>query len=223
MNMAIVDSRYSFTAQNLCASAIFARRCEEIETDCGSAFPPEESFTAHRGLVVAAIMQSTAAVEAESSEITMHGPGHHLGSDRTDHAALKFLRPLTDVIDKQDSLNRFQLILHLLGKPSFDEGVNPFQAMATLVRARNELVHYKSKLGQEMEREKLFERLKQLKLAPPPFTQGKGHMNFFPHLFLSAATARWAVRTASAFLNEFYGRLGVPSILLAHAERLKDM
>src|SRR6476659_8748353 len=89
------DTRYSFTAQYLCASAIFARRGEEIEN--ANHVPPhqldEVVRTEHRGLVTAAIMQSAAAVEAESAEITVHGPWHHLGNTGADQKVLGFLKP----------------------------------------------------------------------------------------------------------------------------------
>ncbi len=105
----------------------------------------------------------------------------------------------------------YKTILHLLGKPPFDEGAQPWQGMTTLVRVRNELVHYKSKWGKEMDRVKLFKTLEQLRLATPPFV----HPNtvFFPHKFIGAASAAWAVRTAVAFVNGFYDRMGIESRL----------
>jgi hypothetical protein len=204
------DVRYSFTAQFLCASAIFARRCAEIER----AHPdnPEEAIrTEHRGLVTAAIMQSAAAVESESAELTMHGPGNHLGGDRMDRKAAEFLAPLAEFIDEQDALSRFKVILHILGRPPMPEGEQPWQGMATLVKVRNELVHYKSKWGKEMDGQKLYKTLQHLRLAKPPFI-GDGS-NFFPHQFLSAACAAWSVKTAVAFLNGFYDRMGIESRL----------
>ena len=97
------DSRYSFTAQFLCASVIFVRRCAEIEKRYPDD-PNDESRTEHRGLVTAAIMQSAAAVDAESAEVTMHGPGSHLRSDRMDMKARALLKPIAEFIDRQDVL-----------------------------------------------------------------------------------------------------------------------
>src|SRR3954454_1148911 len=105
------DVRYSFTVQFLCASAIFARRCQAIE-GAHPDNPDEPTRTEHRGLVTAAIMQCAAAVEAESAEVTMHGPGIYLGSDRMDTKARDFLSPLAELIDKQEALKRYKLILH---------------------------------------------------------------------------------------------------------------
>ncbi len=119
-----LDVRYTFTAQFLCSSAIFARRCTAIERD----YPDnadEATRTEHRGLVTAAIMQCAAAVEAESAELTMHGPGSHLGLGRMDTKARDFLVPLAEFIDDQDTLNRYKLILHLLNKSHWSQVSNP--------------------------------------------------------------------------------------------------
>ena len=159
-------------------------------------------------------MQCVAAVEAESAELTMHGPGSHLGSDRMDTKASEFLAPLAEFIDDQEALTRYKLILHVLNKPALVEGEQPWQDMAILVKLRNELIHYKSKWGKEMDRQKLFVTLQQLRLTKPPFVPSS--TNFFPHQFLSASCAAWSVRTAVAFLNAFYDHMGIESRLKAY-------
>jgi hypothetical protein len=87
------DTRYLMTAQFLCSSAIFARRCKQIERD-NPDNPDDATRTEHLGLVTATIMQCAAAVEAESAEITLHGPGGHLGSNGIDREAHEFLAPI---------------------------------------------------------------------------------------------------------------------------------
>ena len=208
---ATVDTRYGFTGQFLRSSAIFVRRCSEIERLHGENADELTQFE-YRGLMTAAIMQSTAAVEAESAELTIHGPGHHLGSDGMDKKARDFLAPLADFIDEQETMERYRLILHLLGKPPLDPGKQPSQHMALLIKARNEITHYKSKWGAEMERQTLFHALGLLRLPKPPFVAASG-INFFPHQFMSAACAGWAVRTAVKFLNAVYERLEITSPL----------
>jgi hypothetical protein len=215
-----VDVRYSFTAQFLCASACFARRCAEIE-DAHPENADEPTRIEHRGLVTAAIMQCAAAVEAESAELTIHGPGNNLGSDRIDRKAYELLNPLADFIDDQDALTRYKIILHILGKPEMPEGEQPWQGMTVLVRLRNELIHYKSKWGKEMEGQKLFKTLQHLKLAKPPFVPANS--NFFPHQFLGAACAAWSVKTAVAFLNGFYDRMGIESRLKPYMEQFHGL
>jgi hypothetical protein len=77
------DVRYTFTSQFLCASAIFARRCAEIER-AHPENPDELARTEHRGLATALIIQCAAAVEAEGSiPVTLAGPcGLELATNR---------------------------------------------------------------------------------------------------------------------------------------------
>jgi hypothetical protein len=206
MVTSMAASRYSFTAQYLCASAIFARRCAETER-ANSENPDEPTRTEHRGLVTATIMQCVAAVEAESAEVVMHGPGSRLGSDRTDARARDLLAPYAKFIEeKLPALLRYKLILLMLQKPPLREGEQTWQGMDTLMRLRNELVHYKSEWSHEMDRKAFFKTLEHLRLEPPPFVPAKA--NFFPEKLLGAACAAWSVRTAVAFLNGFYHRMG---------------
>lgn len=211
-----IETRYSFVGQHLEASAIFVRRLQEME-----ALPlPIDEVTRceHRGLVCAVILQCATALEAEAHEVCTHGPASHLGSNGTDHHSKAFLLPLADVIGRQSTLDRFELILHVLRKPAFDRGKEPFQSAALVVRLRNELTHYKSRWGDDMASDRLFAALKSLRHQPPPFTAPS--MNFFPHLCLSAACAAWALHSIVDFLDRFYQFLGVPSRFETYRARL---
>jgi hypothetical protein len=118
---AVPDIRYSFTAQFLRGAAIFAKQAHEME-NAASQRADEEFIYEHRACVVASITQSVAALEAEISEVMDHGPGHHLGSNSIDVNGRDFLHPLSDMIDRERTLDRYELVLHLLKKPSLDKG-----------------------------------------------------------------------------------------------------
>jgi hypothetical protein len=136
----------------------------------------------------------------------------------TDDIARDFLHPLAEMIDRhQKTIRRYELVLHLLGKPPLDKD-QIYESADLLVKLRNELVHYKSKGGQEMEGQKLFNRLKDLRFEKPSFVES--NTNFFPHQLLGASCASWAVITATEFINAFYALLGFPSPLEPHKERL---
>jgi hypothetical protein len=209
--------RYNFTVQFVHGSAIFAAHAHKIENQNTSDIS-EELRVEHRSYVVSAVIQCAAALETEISSIARHGPGHHLGSNGIDIAGQEFLQPLIDVIDDQPTLHRYELILHLLRRPPIDRGNYPYQQANLLIRLRNELVHYKSKWGPEMEREKLFASLQQMKLDKPPFVSSE--TNFFPHQCLSASLASWSVMTTISFINEFSEKLGISSPLKSHEQYL---
>ena len=215
---ALADTRYSFGPQFLVGAAIFVRRSSEIERNCG-ADVSELLKAEHRACVVSAIMQSVAALETEIYEICYYGPGSHLGSNGTDIAARDYLRPRAEMIDRHgDVLSRYCFVLRLLNKRALPSGEKLSQHTALLVRLRNELVHYKSKWGQDMAAKKLWKGLRALKHPMPPFASE--HSNFFPHQCLSAGCAAWAVTTAVAFMDAFYFRLGTASRLDAYRPRL---
>jgi hypothetical protein len=211
------DTRYSFAPQFLVASAIFARKATEIERVDG-ATATEDAMAEHRGCVVGALLQCVAALETEIHDLMVYGPGAHLGSGATDHDAREFLYPCAEMIDCEDVISRYEIVSHLLKRPKLSRGTQPTQDTALLIRLRNEIVHYKSGWGREMERSTLLTALQNLKHAKPPFVDDRS--NFFPQKCLSATCAAWAVRTAVAFVDAFYAGLGVASHLDAYRSRL---
>jgi hypothetical protein len=213
-----MEVRYSFTAQFIRGGAIFANHAHNIEGNSLTK-SDEASEAEHRSYVVSTVIQCAAALESEVAEILLHGPGHHLGSNGLDVSARDFLQPLAELIDQEPTLHRYELILHLLRRPALNRGGSPFQSADLLIKLRNELVHYKSKWQEEMERQKLFARLKQLRFQKPPFITED--TSFFPHKCLSASLASWSVNTAVAFITEFYVRLGIENPIKDYAERIE--
>jgi hypothetical protein len=113
-------------------------------------------------------------------------------------------------------------ILAISFKKDAAANLQPWQDMTTLVRLRNELVHYKSKWGEQMSQEKFISKtLPGLRLTLPPFVDSGS--NYFPHLLLGAACAAWSVRTAVAFLDTFYERMGIESRLKPYAAQFKGL
>ena len=217
MTQAISDTRTTFTGQFLEASAIFVRRARLIEGTTNREVD-DETQCEHRGLICAVIMQCAAALETEAHEVCVHGPGAHLGSNGVDRQAQQFLFPVADIVDDQNTMSRFELILHLLNKTPIERDAEPFQSAALVVRLRNELVHYKSRRRTEMERNKLYTALRSRRHKPPPFVDPG--MNFFPHRCLSADCGEWALTSVVAFLEAFYASLGVPSRFANYHSRL---
>jgi hypothetical protein len=120
--VATVDTRFSFAAQFLCASAFFAREASKLEATITSI--DDRRVQEHRAFVVGAVMQSVAALEAEIAEVVMYGPGCHLGSNHTDNAAKEFLEPLADLLTASSGvIEKFDLVLHLLGKKRLDHSI----------------------------------------------------------------------------------------------------
>ncbi len=214
-----MDIRSGLTTQFLMAAVSHARSSVEMESR-GVETITEEDKVSYRGFVISALLQSVAALECEIWDVVYYGPGHHLGSPHIEGNAKKLLKPLAELIDGQPVLERFRIVLHLLNKTGLDPGSQPWQDTSLVIRLRNELVHYKSRWGEELDELKFIKALKQKKHAKPFFMVGK-NTNFFPYECLSAACATWAVRSCIAFLNVFSSNLGFPDRLAPYQERLK--
>jgi len=122
------------------------------------------------------------------------------------------------MIDGQPTLSRYDIVLQLLRKPAFDKGAPPYQDASLVVKLRNELIHYKSRWGEELDQDKTISGLKLLNFNKPSFIHPSN--NFFPLQCLSASLASWAVATGVSFIDEFYRKLSIPSSLNAHAPYL---
>lgn len=89
-----------------------------------------------------------------------------------DVSARDYLSPLADMVDRESVLERYATVLHLLNKQAIDRGGGPWQEAALVIRLRNELVHYKSRWGHELDRSKLFQSLQGENHRRPPYLEG---------------------------------------------------
>src|SRR5262249_45825314 len=119
---------------------------------------------------------------------------------------------------RENALERYQLVLHLLRKDPVPRGRKIWENAVAVVRLRNELVHYKSRWGSELDQSKFFRALKNKGHKRPSFITGSA--NFFPHECLSSSCAAWAVGSCVSFLDAFYSNLGSPGRLDAYRPRL---
>ena len=212
----MADLRYSFTASYLWGSAIFATHAHNIERDNPDTVS-DDVRAEHRSYVSSTVFQCAAALEAEIFEILHYGPGHHLGSNGIDVKSRDFLKPLEDLKRDHATLFIYDLVLHILKKHSIRGHIN--EKAVYLFGLRNELLHYKSLWGSEMDRKKFFQKLQnQLRLEKPPFVFKNA--NFFPDKCLSASLASWCVRAAVDYINEFYEKIEVKSPLKAYEQRI---
>jgi hypothetical protein len=211
-----LDSRYSFAGQFLSAAARMSRAAKAIEDRPAEAVDGDLR-SEHLGYTSSAIMQSVAAIEADSWEVLNYGPGHHLGSSERNSNDAAFIAPLAETLESLDAIKRYTAVLHLLGRSAVDLGAQPWQDTQLLIRLRNEITHYKSRSGGEMDRAKLFSALKSQRFSRPPFWPERG-MNFFPLHCLSAERAAWAVNTAHAVISDVYERFDVRSPLAGYPD-----
>jgi hypothetical protein len=202
-----LDARYNFTLQYLATARQAALQAGAIERRYANGQASDAIRVKHLGFSTTAVFHSYAALEAEIWSILNHGPGHHLGSNGIDRAAVETLKPLIKLLDREDILNRCQIMLQVLKKPVMPVGQGVAQDLRILARVRNELVHYKSRWNRELTEEAFVRGLRSKNFAVPPFRRDAPV--YFPLQVLGASCAAWCVQTAFDFLRVFYDQLGV--------------
>lgn len=109
-------------------------------------------------------------------------------------------------------LEKYEIALELNGKPPPCKGRWPYQDAKCLVELRNALIHFEPETivsratGEEAEIHKFEKRLRG-KFTENPLT-GAGNP-FYPDKLLGAGCANWAVQSAVAYTDHFFGLLGV--------------
>lgn len=207
---AAIDSQFIFTAQYLRASDFFANEASGIES-IDPKKVSEKEMSKHKAFVAGGIMQAAAAMESAIRDVVQHGPGSYLGSNGTDEGAKSTLMANRKALSKGPIVDRASGILKLLSKPGFDTQSQAYRDGKLLIIVRNELLHYESRSGMEMDKMETIDSFRRLNLPKPPFVAESS--NFFPHHFLSASCARWAIKSSEAFLRDFFGLLGFPVYL----------
>jgi hypothetical protein len=219
-----------YSSDQAVAAATFVRKCGALEADKPEPSEAEAqrglvvaewAVAEHRSFVVAAILASVAFLEAAVNELFASASHDNLevAGGRGGLAATerKILTDLNETLANNRTLDRYQLVLHLLGRQPFDRGTAFFQDLDLLIRFRNSLVHYKPEWrpagiegGPTSADSKLARGLATKHFSHNPFT-GPGNP-FFPDKCLGHGCAVWAWTAALAFADEFFRRLGVTPI-----------
>lgn len=184
--------RTHFSLHHAQAAAFHARQACRIELD-----DTEESAIAICAHVSAAVVSSTAFVEATANEI----------SENDD-------RPRRNVHGQPSALLKLNELLEDRQVSPIEFSAPHWQSAKTLIDLRNRLVHYshdwldwgtENELGSKaLSKSDLLPRLRaEFSFLPASHT--------YSPRFLSPECAVWAVNTGVAFLDEFFLRLGQPA------------
>ncbi len=102
----------------------------------------------HRGLVLAAVIESVAFLEAVINEVLQDAADNHI-TERLEGVDSEVRRSWAEIWEALGqgetgrNLERYQAALIAAGVEPFDKGAEPWQSAQLLVQLRNHLVHYK--------------------------------------------------------------------------------
>jgi len=181
----------------------------------------------HRSFAIAAILCSVTFLESSLNELFASASEERLevggGLGGLTERERQTLRDVTGMVDRNRLLDKFQLVLHLLGREPFDRGAGPYQDADLLVKLRNVLVHSKpSWEAWGVPEDKLMKSLLGKHFSTHPFINVNPTTlaPFFPDRCLGADCARWALHAARSFGDAFFDRLGVaPAYAIRHGRR----
>jgi len=206
------------------AAAIFARKVFEIEGthDHQKGLVSGEPYYAHRGYVAGAVFSAVASLEATINELfidAQHGdPNTFKGAD-PEFAPL--LAERWEVVERWSILRKYQLALTLAKKQEFGREGSPYEEVDGLIDLRNALVHYKPEWDTDQKKHKELEDRLKSRFALNPFAGPNDA--FFPKKCLGHGCAEWAVKSGVSFINEFFGRLGLPTIFAGERQDREEL
>lgn len=203
-----------YSIQHVQAAAYMTRQAARIEADLTGDTAPEA--VALKAYVSSALFSSVAFLEALANEIyadAMRPDGGHLSAlDERDRSMISKLGE-TDSVQKASILSKYDLLLRAAGKSPLSSDCDPHQAISTVIRLRNEIVHYKASffdVGTEgMVRAGSFHASKLPRQIMGKFKPRRSAQGLSGDGWLGHGLAQWAVKSAIAYADANFSALGV--------------
>ncbi len=210
-------SRVDLSHYHLYSAFMFAQYAERME-ETASQLADSESIYQYRSFVISGVVSSVAFLESKLAEL--RSDAQTGGGLSAFGLATKECEALVAALDhrwqRAGILDRYQMVLEVLGKVRIEIDRRPFQDVALVVKLRNYLVHFPGEWLVEPDDETSTFRQEDVPLIE---RQLKGQFRstkfawpaqpFFPDHCLTAGCARWAAESTLLFAKEFSSRAGV--------------
>jgi hypothetical protein len=182
----------------------------------------------HRAYVTDSVLSAVAFLEAAINEVFDDVADRHLGYvDPLPDECKRLMAGLWDEgMERRSFLEKYQVALLCANSTVFNKGGPPYQDADLLYRLRNRLTHARAETrstddkqedapqktdkpnkASQKKKDKLSEVLKK-KFKPSRLMENSANP-YFPDHCLGAGCADWAVRSATTFADEFFGRLNL--------------
>lgn len=215
-----IKAWHTFSLDHALSASLLSRKCGELEAPLPGDLPPG-TMTEHRSYATASVIASACFLEATINELFRTCGRKDLKS-ATGRGLLQpderqQVADMADTVENLSTLNKFQMVLYLLGRPPFDRTRAPYSDAHLLMKLRNALVHYEPRLRPlEDEGQKTSDTQNLVggligKFAPNPFYADVNNP-FFPEQCLGHGCTSWAWRTARDFADTFFTQLGIQPV-----------
>ncbi len=208
------DSRVNLSVPHLISAATYAVQLRSVEAaNSGKEFG--EFWNDVFACATATVFASVAALESYANELFI------------DHQTVfPELRPevmakLWELYEQKPPLEKFDFALILKTGKALDRGGSPYQDVATAIKLRNGLMHFKPEwFSEQEEHAKLSQALKNRATHSPLLPAQEP---LFPRAWASYATSAWVVRSVFAFLVDFERNAQVEARISKHQERFNAL
>jgi len=216
--------RDCFSVRYIQSAALLCRLGFLIEQEYREADDiPADILLRHEAFILNSVLSSVAFLESTINELHADAADEAFFFADEKHEAL--LNQISEKwkniknFDRAPMITKYQKILSIAGKPSFEEGDQAFDNVRDLIEIRNHLMHYKREwvvigdketrgAGEETSSGK-FEKSLRRKFATNPLALR--NRPFFPDKCLGHGCAEWAVVNSLIFTDEFFRRLELPA------------
>lgn len=187
---------YNFAHQHMQSAIKFTELAGEVERD-NSGGKYGAVFGNIRTYVSSAIILSVCALEANINEHLVSSNG--ILKDKDYENSQKML--ILQTIEQRGIKDKYLLGLALSKKPLLTFDKEPFESFQYLITFRNSLVHYGPESDQDLRASKKLGKNLRTKIEESPLTNKRD--NFLTMRAMSHSCAKWAVKTALNFSDEY--------------------
>lgn len=203
-----------YSIQHVQAAAYMTRQAARIEAELTQETAAEA--VALKAYVSSVLFSSVAFLEALVNEMyadaTRPEGGHLSALKERDRSMIAALGE-TDSVQKASTLSKYDLLLRAVGKSPLPSDCDPRQAISTVIRLRNEIVHYKASffdVGTEgMVRAGSFHRSNLPRQIRGKFELRRGAEGLSGDAWLGHGLAQWSVESVIAYADASFSALGV--------------
>jgi hypothetical protein len=208
------DTRVNLSVPHLISAATYAVQLRSIEAaNTGKEFG--EFWNDVFASATTTVFASVAALESYANELFI------------DHQTVfpelwpEVMAKLWELYEQKPPLEKFDFALVLKTGIALDRGANLYQDVATLIKLRNGLMHFKPEWFSEQEEHAKLSQALRYRATHSPLLPVQEPL--FPRAWASYATSAWVVRSVLAFLLEFERRAHVPGRMSKHQERFNAL
>lgn len=206
---AVSGGRDRLYRQHIFSAHHFSELAQVLEGRGAEDLSAEEKWR-HRAFVIGAAFSASAFLEASINELYLElqnlGQSGHPRLPPRELGLL--LRVWPDVVGSP-VLHKYQVALSISDADNYDESRPPYVDADSLLRLRDGLLSCTPDWDDSRGRHRTLE--KRLRTKFPPSNLAPASAPWFPDRCLGAGCAKWAVKTAQAFSDDFCRRMGIPT------------